>query len=129
MRSSSDARFAGSSADLWCIETIDIADAVLGTRPRVPTVDGSVKVSVPRGRSRKRCCGCAARDWPISAAGAAISICASGCVFRNTFRPRKAICTSNCVHSTHKSRRANESTRTILTQIKAAIRDSFIIIS
>lgn len=49
VRSAPDARFERLGADLWRTETIDIADAVLGTRLRVPTLDGAVEVSVPPG--------------------------------------------------------------------------------
>lgn len=44
-----DARYQRRGADLWRAETIQIADAVLGTRLRVPTLDGDVQIKVPPG--------------------------------------------------------------------------------
>lgn len=49
VRSKRDSRFERHGADLWRMETIDIADAVLGTKLKVPTLDASVEVSVPAG--------------------------------------------------------------------------------
>jgi molecular chaperone DnaJ len=49
VRSAPDARFERDGADLWRAETIDVADAVLGAEIRVPTLEGSVTVSVPPG--------------------------------------------------------------------------------
>jgi len=49
VRSAPDTRFERLGTDLWRTETIDIADAALGTRLRVPTLDGAVEVSVPPG--------------------------------------------------------------------------------
>lgn len=47
--SAADERFRRSGADLWRSETISIADAVLGTEIKVPTLDGVVDVTVPAG--------------------------------------------------------------------------------
>jgi len=47
--SAPDARFARSGADLWRSETLGVADAVLGTTLKVPTLDGAVEVTVPAG--------------------------------------------------------------------------------
>jgi molecular chaperone DnaJ len=47
--SAPDTRFARNGADLWRTEAIAIADAVLGTTLKVPTLDGSVEVTVPPG--------------------------------------------------------------------------------
>lgn len=44
-----DARFVRSGADLWRTETLAVADAVLGTTLKVPTLDGTVEVTVPPG--------------------------------------------------------------------------------
>jgi len=44
-----DPRFARRSADLWRTETIDVADAVLGTSIEVPTLDGTATIKIPRG--------------------------------------------------------------------------------
>lgn len=49
VRSKSDPRFERHGADLWRMETIDITDAVLGTKLKVPTLDASVEVSIPAG--------------------------------------------------------------------------------
>jgi molecular chaperone DnaJ len=50
VRSAPDARFERDGADLWRSETIDVADAVLGTVVKVPMLDGAVaEVSVPPG--------------------------------------------------------------------------------
>jgi molecular chaperone DnaJ len=47
--SAPDARFARSGADLWRTEILAVADAVLGTTLKVPTLDGVVEVTVPAG--------------------------------------------------------------------------------
>ncbi len=44
-----DARFERHGADLWRREIIEIADAVLGTKLSVPTLDGQVEIKVPKG--------------------------------------------------------------------------------
>lgn len=44
-----DSRFQRRGADLWRAETIQIADAVLGTRVHAPTLDGEVEVKIPPG--------------------------------------------------------------------------------
>lgn len=49
VRSKPDQRFERHGADLWRMETIDITDAVLGTKLKVPTLDASVEVSIPAG--------------------------------------------------------------------------------
>ena len=49
IRSASDPRFERVGADLWRTETIEVADAVLGTHLKVPTLDGSVEVTIPPG--------------------------------------------------------------------------------
>ena len=49
VRSAPDARFERLGADLWRGEAIEVADAVLGTKLKVPTLDGTVEVSVPPG--------------------------------------------------------------------------------
>lgn len=47
--SAPDVRFARSGADLWRTETLGVADAVLGTTLKAPTLDGVVEVTVPAG--------------------------------------------------------------------------------
>ncbi|HUJ87120.1 MAG TPA: J domain-containing protein [Burkholderiales bacterium] len=49
VHSAPDARFARDGADLWREERIDVADAVLGTELRVPTLEGPLTVKVPPG--------------------------------------------------------------------------------
>lgn len=49
VRSKPDPRFERHGADLWRMETIDIPQAVLGTQLKVPTMNGSVDVTVPPG--------------------------------------------------------------------------------
>lgn len=44
-----DARFERHGADLWRREIIEVADAVLGTKLSVPTLDGQVEVKIPAG--------------------------------------------------------------------------------
>lgn len=45
----SDHRFQRHGADLWRTERLTVPDAVLGTRLRVPTLDGAVDVTIPPG--------------------------------------------------------------------------------
>jgi molecular chaperone DnaJ len=50
IRTRPDVRFHRRGADLWHGETIEVADAVLGTKLEIPTLlDGSVSVTVPPG--------------------------------------------------------------------------------
>jgi molecular chaperone DnaJ len=49
VRVASDPRFERDGADLWRVETIPVADAVLGTTLEVPTLEGSATVTVPPG--------------------------------------------------------------------------------
>jgi molecular chaperone DnaJ len=49
VRSQPDPRFERLGADLWCNETLEVADAVLGTHRRIDTLDGSVEVTIPAG--------------------------------------------------------------------------------
>ncbi|TNF86247.1 MAG: molecular chaperone DnaJ [Gammaproteobacteria bacterium] len=49
VHSQRDARFERHGADLWRREIIEVADAVLGTRIDIPTLDGEVEVKVPAG--------------------------------------------------------------------------------
>lgn len=49
VRSSKDARFERSGADLWRRESLKLVDAVLGTKRKVPTLDGEVDVTIPAG--------------------------------------------------------------------------------
>jgi len=47
--SAPDSRFERVGADLWRRETLEISDAVLGTKIKVPTLEGEVEVKVPPG--------------------------------------------------------------------------------
>ena len=49
VRTRPDPRFERRGADLWRVETIEVADAVLGTTLEAPTADGSVTVKIPPG--------------------------------------------------------------------------------
>lgn len=49
VRSKPDPRFERHGADLWRMEVIEIPDAVLGTKLEIPTLDGTVNVTVPAG--------------------------------------------------------------------------------
>lgn len=49
VRSRSDPRFERAGADLLRRETIALTDAVLGSRLEVPTLDGTVSVTIPPG--------------------------------------------------------------------------------
>jgi molecular chaperone DnaJ len=44
-----DARFVRQGADLWRTETLEIADAVLGTTLKIDSLDGLLDVKVPHG--------------------------------------------------------------------------------
>lgn len=44
-----DSHFIRRGADLWCTETLEIPDAVLGTTLKIDTFDGHVDVKVPAG--------------------------------------------------------------------------------
>ncbi|HUW51251.1 MAG TPA: DnaJ C-terminal domain-containing protein [Sulfuricella sp.] len=49
VRSEPDPRFERNGADLWRSESIAVADAVLGTSLKVPTLDKPAEVTVPPG--------------------------------------------------------------------------------
>jgi molecular chaperone DnaJ len=49
VRAAPDSRFERAGADLWHVERVSVADAVLGTSLDIPTIDGAVTVSVPAG--------------------------------------------------------------------------------
>lgn len=49
VRSAPDERFRRDGADLWRVQEIDVADAVLGAEIDVPTLNGSVVLKVPPG--------------------------------------------------------------------------------
>lgn len=49
VRSAEDPRFDRVGVDLWRRETVGVVDAVLGTRLKVPTLDGEVEVKLPAG--------------------------------------------------------------------------------
>ena len=49
VRSKPDPRFQRAGSDLWRSESLPVADAVLGTQLRVPTLDHDVDVTVPSG--------------------------------------------------------------------------------
>ena len=47
VHSRSDARFERRGADLWCVGTIPVSDAVLGATRQVPPLEGSATVTIP----------------------------------------------------------------------------------
>lgn len=49
VRTADDPRFERHGRDLYRVETVDVVDAVLGTRIDVPTLDGQVSVKMPAG--------------------------------------------------------------------------------
>lgn len=49
VHSEPDPRFERLGADLWRRERLEVADAVLGTHRRVPTLEGEVEVTIPEG--------------------------------------------------------------------------------
>lgn len=49
IRSLPDSRFERVGVDLWRRQTVEVADAVLGSRFKVPTLDGEVEVKLPPG--------------------------------------------------------------------------------
>lgn len=49
VRAAPDPRFERQGADLWRLQEIGAADAVLGTELKVPTLDGAIAVKVPPG--------------------------------------------------------------------------------
>ena len=49
VRSRQDPRFERLGADLWRSETLEVADAVLGTHRCVPTLHGTLEVKIPPG--------------------------------------------------------------------------------
>jgi molecular chaperone DnaJ len=49
VHSAPDVRFERHGADLWHSETVPLVDAVLGTSLDVPTLDGTVTVTIPPG--------------------------------------------------------------------------------
>jgi molecular chaperone DnaJ len=49
VRSKPDARFERHGEHLWRVETLEVADAVLGMHLTVPTLDGQASVKVPAG--------------------------------------------------------------------------------
>ena len=49
VRSAPDRRFRRDGADLWHVQEIDVADAVLGTEIDIPTLNGPVVLKVPPG--------------------------------------------------------------------------------
>jgi molecular chaperone DnaJ len=49
VRAAPDERFERDGADLWRVQEIAVADAVLGAEIAVPTLDGAISVRVPAG--------------------------------------------------------------------------------
>lgn len=49
VRSQTDPRFERVGADLWRVETIGVAEAALGTKRKVATLDGAIEATIPPG--------------------------------------------------------------------------------
>jgi molecular chaperone DnaJ len=49
VRAEEDPRFLRRGADLWRTETVSVAEAALGVEREVPTLDGTVRITVPPG--------------------------------------------------------------------------------
>lgn len=49
LRTRQDQRFERHGANLWRMETVNIADAVLGTEISTPTLDGNINIKIPPG--------------------------------------------------------------------------------
>jgi molecular chaperone DnaJ len=49
VRTATHPKFTRNGADLWRSETIEVADAVLGKKLKVPTMEGKVEVTIPPG--------------------------------------------------------------------------------
>lgn len=49
VRSARDPRFERTGSDLWRRETLQLVDVVLGTKRKIPTLDGEVDVTIPAG--------------------------------------------------------------------------------
>jgi molecular chaperone DnaJ len=49
VRSAPDSRFERAGADLWRVESVPVAEAVLGVTREVPTLDGRATVAIPPG--------------------------------------------------------------------------------
>jgi molecular chaperone DnaJ len=49
VHSAPDPRFQRAGADLWRSETLSVAEAALGTKRRVPTLEADVEVTIPPG--------------------------------------------------------------------------------
>jgi len=47
MRTAADSRFERHDVDLWRRETISVPEAVLGTERTVPSLDGSIVLTIP----------------------------------------------------------------------------------
>jgi molecular chaperone DnaJ len=49
LRSAPDPRFEREGANLWRREAVSVSEAVLGTKRMVPSLDGTIEVSIPPG--------------------------------------------------------------------------------
>jgi molecular chaperone DnaJ len=93
-----DARFERRGAELWRSETIELADAVLGTELAVPTLEGHVTVKVPPGTQPGEVLRLRHKGLPTSlgAPAGATFTCASMCRSRIGSRARSASSMSVC---------------------------------
>jgi molecular chaperone DnaJ len=70
VRSEPDARFQRLGADLWRHERLEVADAVLGVRRQVPTLNGEVEVRIPEGTQPDEVLRLRGKGLPIGGTGA-----------------------------------------------------------
>lgn len=70
VRTMADPRFERRGADLWRTETVEVADAVLGTKIAVPTLDGDAAVKIPPGSQSDTIFRLAGKGLPTFGGGA-----------------------------------------------------------
>jgi molecular chaperone DnaJ len=69
LRSIPDDRFVRHGIHLWRPEPVSLPEAVLGGRRKVPTVDGSVEVTVPPGSQPGSVLRLAGKGLPVLGGG------------------------------------------------------------
>jgi molecular chaperone DnaJ len=97
IRSEPDARFERHGADLWREESIEVAEAALGSTLKVPTLDGEATVTIPAGTqpgSVLRLSGKGLPNFKARATAASSSECACRC--QRSFPARNANCSNSC---------------------------------
>lgn len=69
VRTKPDPRFDRLGADLWRRETLEVADAVLGTHRRVPTLHGTVELTIPAGTQSNEILRLRGKGLPVYGSG------------------------------------------------------------